>query len=89
MNEQLAFAGWTLAAGINNDGMHGRVDDLLPTERAIERMVVELEPDGAHGGNRTKKGFRFSFTATRIAGCLAERSIGIGDRDDETTHCVN
>lgn len=34
---------------INDDGMHGRVDDMLSADRAIERVVVGLEFDGAHG----------------------------------------
>ena len=55
MNEEFAFAGWTLAAGINDDGVHGRVDDMLPADRAIEKMVVELKFDGAHGPKSYQK----------------------------------
>jgi hypothetical protein len=43
------MAGRTLAPRISDDGMHGSVDDVLPADRAVERMVVEIEFDGAHG----------------------------------------
>jgi hypothetical protein len=49
------MTGWTLAPGINNDGVHGSVDDMLLAERAGEGMVKEIEFDGAHGKNRIKK----------------------------------
>jgi hypothetical protein len=61
------MAGRTLAPGISDDGVHRRVDDVLPADRAVERMVVEIELDGAHRARMVaKKGLRFSFALTRI-----------------------
>ena len=74
MNEQFAFAGWTLAPGINDDGVHGRVDDMLPADRAIERVVVELEFDRAHASKSYQKGLSLFFSPlTSQSTCLFNR----------------
>jgi hypothetical protein len=46
VNQQLAFAGWTLPSRIDDDRVHRRVDDLLSAEWANKRVVEELEFDG-------------------------------------------
>jgi len=49
VDEQFAFAGWTLSLRRNDDGVHGRVDDLHLAERANKGMVKKIEFNGAHG----------------------------------------
>ena len=61
MKEQFAFAGWTLALGISDDGVHGRINDMLPADWAIERVVVEFEFDGTHGTKSYQKRLSLFF----------------------------
>jgi hypothetical protein len=64
VNEQFALAGRILATGINDDGIHGRVDDMLSADRAIERVVVELEFDAAQGTKSYPKSLTFARRLT-------------------------
>jgi len=43
VDQQLAFARWTLAPRFNDDGVHRRINDVLFAERAGTGMVEEIQ----------------------------------------------
>ena len=61
MNQEFSLAGWTLAPGIGDDGVHRRVDNMLFADRTDKGMFEEIQFDGTHRGIVTKKGIRLSF----------------------------
>ena len=68
VNQQFAFARWTLAPRLNDDGVHRRIDDVLFAERAGKGMVEEIEFDGAARGKMvTKTAFAFLSPPPKVA----------------------
>jgi hypothetical protein len=58
-DENLTLARRAHTPGIQYHNLHGGVDDRSGAMRAREWMIVEVEFDGSHSRNRSKKYFFF------------------------------